>query len=119
MLNRHRRRHTVRGVVATTVAFAGIFPLAIAACGTSTPPPSTGSSSTTPAGGATATYQPHMDFFSYESGLPSVIDPQVFISTPGTPAGVGPQMIQHAAGTSPAPKNGDPATPLLAADGSA
>jgi hypothetical protein len=63
------------------------------------------------------TYQLHMDFFSHESHLASVIDPQVFVSAPGTPAGTGPQKIPHSAGVAPATKADPPDTPLLAADG--
>lgn len=65
-----------------------------------------------------ATYQLHMDFFSHESKLGTVIDPQVFVATPGSPAGTGPQAISHVAGVAPAAKNAPATTPLLAADGS-
>ncbi len=73
-----------------------------------------------PIAGATASpliYQLHMDFFSQETHQPAVIDPQVFISALGAPAGVGPQKIPHAADLAPAPRNAAPDTPLLAADG--
>jgi len=60
-----------------------------------------------------------MDFFSHESKLPAVTDPQVFITAPGTAAGTGPQMIPHAADVAPTPKDGAAETPLLGADGSA
>jgi hypothetical protein len=66
---------------------------------------------------ASVPFQLHMDFFSSESHQPSVIDPQVFVSAPGTPAGTGPQMIPHVAGIAPAAKTDPPDTPLLAADG--
>jgi hypothetical protein len=36
-------------------------------------------------------YQLHMVFFSHEAGLSSVIDPQMFVSASGTPAGTGPR----------------------------
>ncbi|HET9073163.1 MAG TPA: hypothetical protein VFN48_01160 [Solirubrobacteraceae bacterium] len=60
-----------------------------------------------------------MDFFSAESKLSTVIDPQMFVRTPGAPAAVGPQMIMHAAGFAPAHKAGAPSTPLFAANGTA
>ncbi len=86
------------------------------------PTPASASPSTsvasTPAAG-TATYQLHMDFFSHESKLSPVIDPQVFLAAPGAPAGTGPQNIKHVAGIAPAPKAGDASIPLLAADGTA
>lgn len=66
-----------------------------------------------------ATYRLHMDFFSAEAKLTTVIDPQVFVRAPGAPAAVGPQMIKHAAGLAPARKTADPSTPLLAANGTA
>ena len=80
------------------------------------PSPSTSVASTPSAG--TAPYQLHMDFFSHESKLSPVIDPQVFLAAPAAPAGTGPQTIKHVAGIAPAPKAGDASTPLLAADGS-
>ena len=91
----------------------------VSACGPSITTGSGVASSSSTAAGPTvnATYQLHMDFFSQESKLPSVIDPQVFVSKPGAPAGTGPQMIQHAAGVTPASKTDPPATPLLGADG--
>ncbi|MET3721790.1 hypothetical protein [Arthrobacter sp. UYEF21] len=48
-----------------------------------------------------------------------MIDSQVFQSSPGAPAGSGPQGITHAAGTAPAAKSADPGSALLAADGTA
>lgn len=62
-------------------------------------------------------YQLHMVFFSHEAGLSTVIDPQMFVASPGTPAGVGPQGIVHVAGVAPAPMADAPGTPLLNADG--
>lgn len=95
--------------------------LTVSACGAHGHPPtsSTTSSATGPAAGAPATlaYQLHMDFFSHESHLASVIDPQVFVSAPGAPADTGPQKIPHSAGVAPAAKTDPPDTPLLAADG--
>ncbi len=82
--------------------------LACAACG---------STSGTSLPAKHATYQLHMAFFSHESGLGAVIDPQVFVSRPGAAGGVGPQMITHAAGLTPAPGNAPAGTPLLGATG--
>jgi hypothetical protein len=62
-------------------------------------------------------FQLHMDFFSNESHQPSVIDPQMFVSAPGTPAGTGPQTIPHVADVAPTAKTDLPDMPLLAADG--
>ncbi|MDP9890102.1 hypothetical protein [Pseudarthrobacter enclensis] len=113
------KRHLRRG----PVVFAGMVAMAaLAGCSAASTPqsspvaPSTTAASSAP---AQATYQLHMDFFSHESKLGSVIDPQVFQSSPGAPAGSGPQGITHAAGTTPAAKAADPGTALLAADGSA
>lgn len=63
-------------------------------------------------------YELHMVFFSKESGLSKVIDPQMFIASPGTPAGTGPQGIHHAANLAPAPMDGPSQSQLFAADGS-
>jgi len=62
-------------------------------------------------------YQPHMVFFSHEAGLSTIIDPQMFVSAPGTPAGTGPQGIVHVANFTPAPAADPPATVLYNADG--
>lgn len=113
------KRHLRRG----PVALAGIATMAaLAGCSAATTPQGSPSAPPTTAASSAptqATYQLHMDFFSHESKLGSVIDPQVFQSSPGAPAGSGPQGIAHAAGTVPAAKASDPGTPLLAADGSA
>ncbi len=102
-------RRLVSGLLAVGAA------LLLAACGTSSTPASPPAAATTsPGTAASVAYQLHMDFFSRESGLPSVIDPQVFVAAPGTPAGTGPQSIPHVAGVTPMPKAGDPAEPLLA-----
>ncbi|GAC1335867.1 MAG: hypothetical protein NVSMB17_19200 [Candidatus Dormibacteria bacterium] len=87
-----------------------VLALGIAGCGVA----SGSSPSSAP---SSLNYQLHMTFFSHESGLPKVIDPQVFVTTSGSPAGVGPQKISHAAGVSPAPMDGAADTPLVAADG--
>lgn len=106
--------------------------LSLAACGSasSSSSPATSGASTAsaaavpassgvnPAPAPTQSYQLHMDFFSHESKLAAVIDPQMFIAAPAAPAATGPQMISHAAGISPAPKNSPAATPLLGATGS-
>ncbi len=62
-------------------------------------------------------YQLHMVFFSHEAGLSSVIDPQMFVSASGTPAGTGPQGIHHVANFAPAPANDPPGTELYNANG--
>jgi len=58
-----------------------------------------------------------MDFFSHESHLAVVIDPQMFTSSPGTPAGVGRQGVSHVAGFAPVREDASPSTPLFNADG--
>lgn len=47
----------------------------------------------------------------------AAVDPQVFVSSSGVPAGIGPQKIAHTADLAPAPKSSSADTPLLAADG--
>ena len=64
-----------------------------------------------------AAYQLHMEFFSHESGLGTVIDPQMFIASPGAPAQIGPQMIPHVAGLMPVAHDAPSSTPLLDANG--
>ncbi len=81
----------------------------------STSSPSTSSSSP----GAPTGYQLHMDFFSRESKLATVIDPQVFQASQGAPAATGPQGIAHTAGLAPAAGDGPAETPLRGAHGSA
>ena len=109
-----------------TIGCAALFALAmpLSACGGQTHPASASTTSSptapsAPPSGAPSTlsYQLHMDFFSHESNQPAVIDPQMFVSSPGTPAGTGPQNISHAADVTPAPKTDPPETTLLAADG--
>lgn len=65
----------------------------------------------------TATYQLHMSFFSTESNISPVIDPQMFASAPGQAAGTGPQMIPHAAGFAAVRQAAPPSTPLYGATG--
>jgi len=77
--------------------------------------PSTRPSSSGP-GASSIPYQLHMDFFSHEAHLSTVIDPQVFSAAPGSPARTGPQMVHHVAGLAPARKASPAATPLFAAD---
>jgi len=60
-----------------------------------------------------------MDFFSRESKLATVIDPQVFQASQGAPAATGPQGIAHTAGLAPAAGDGPAETPLRGAHGSA
>lgn len=67
---------------------------------------------------ATVAYQLHMDFFSHESKIMPVRDPQVFLAAPGEPAATGLQMIEHVAGVAPAPKDSPASSALRAADGS-
>jgi len=122
------QKSPVRGRGAGLLAVGAAAAVVVAGCSAqaSSPPtvaptpastsPSTSVASTPSAG--TATYQLHMDFFSHESKLSPVIDPQVFLAAPAAPAGTGPQNINHVAGIAPAPKVGDASTPLLAADGS-
>lgn len=73
------------------------------------------------ASGATAAvtlrFEGHGAFFSSETRQPTVIDPQVFMETPGASAAVGPQNIPHAAGFVPAPLSAPPDTPLYNAEG--
>lgn len=103
---RHQRERLLRrpllfGAVASISAA-----LTLGACG----------SSSSPAIAVPAAYQLHMEFFSHESGLATVIDPQMFVASPTTPAGIGPQMIAHVAGVMPVPHDDPPGTSLLAAD---
>ena len=64
-------------------------------------------------------YQLHMVFFSHEAGLSTVIDPQMFVYAPGTPAGTGPQRINHVANFAPALAANAPQTKLYNANGRA
>lgn len=95
------RRFAEAVVVLATLLF-------VSACGSAT---STGSTQTT-----TVTYQLQMQFFSHETNLSTVVDPQVFIASPTTPAGTGPQGIMHVVGVKPASAQDPPNTPLLNAD---
>lgn len=94
------------GQPARWFAIASFAAAAVSACG------SGGSAS------QQATYQLHMDFFSTESGLKQTVDPQVFVAAPGARAGVGPQMIRHAAGFEAARKSDPDDTQLFGAQGS-
>lgn len=116
-----------RGTRLATLASGAAAIVTLAACGstgsasTAEAPGSAGAStrpSSSGLGGSPIPYQLHMDFFSHESHLSTVIDPQVFTAAPGSPAGTGPQMVQHAPGIAPAQKASAAATPLLAADSS-
>jgi hypothetical protein len=62
-------------------------------------------------------YQLHMMFFSHEAGISPVIDPQMFVSSPGAPPATGPQGIYHVADIAPAPMRDPARTPLLSAGG--
>ncbi|GAC1609946.1 MAG: hypothetical protein NVS3B26_14030 [Mycobacteriales bacterium] len=117
-------------------ASLALLALALAGCGgtsaptaSSTAAPGAGSAAVPPAtptdaapasptsSPTTVSYLLHMDFFSRESKISPVRDPQVFVAAPGAPAATGLQMIKHVAGVKPAPKDGPAATALLAADG--
>ncbi len=69
------------------------------------------------ASGTTIGLERHMDFFSRETKQPAVIDPQMFIRTPGAPAGNGPQGIAHSADFAPVREDAPPTTPLYGPDG--
>jgi len=124
------QKSPVRGLRAGLLAVGAAATVAVAGCSTQAPSPpavaptpastSPSTAASTPSAGTTgtATYQLHMDFFSHESKISPVIDPQVFLAAPAAPAGTGPQNIKHVAGIAPTPKAGDASTPLLAADGS-
>lgn len=86
-------------------ALAGFAAACLSACG--------GSGATT----SSLTLQRHMDFFSHESHLAQVIDPQMFTSAPGAAAGTGPQGVVHVAGYAPVSESATPTTPLFNADG--
>ena len=110
-----------------TAAIAAAAVIAVAACSNSQTSAATSSTTSSLAsaapgsGGAagTATYRLHMDFFSHESKLSTVLDPQVFRASAGAAAGPGPQGILYAAGIAPTPKDAPAATTLLGADGTA
>ena len=95
----------------SALAIAAISAVALAACG-STSHAAQGSH-------GTAAYQLHMSFFSHESGLKIVIDPQVFVRKAGAARAVGPQMITHAAGLAPAPQDAPASSSLRGATGAA
>ncbi len=99
-------------------AAAGVLLAGCGSSGSSAPAPGSPAPAAPPGGvAASVAYQLHMDFFSRESKLSPVIDPQVFLASPGTPAGTGQQMIRHVAGVRPAPKASAPGTALLGPDG--
>lgn len=109
----HRAARVVGLAAATGVLLAGC-----GSSGSSSPAAGSPAPAAPPRGAAgSVTYQLHMDFFSRESKLSPVIDPQVFVASPGTLAGSGPQMIRHVAGIRPAAKASAPSTGLLGADG--
>ncbi|GAC1358556.1 MAG: hypothetical protein NVS4B11_14760 [Ktedonobacteraceae bacterium] len=93
------------------IAIALSILLLLSACGSAT---STSGTQTT---SMKVMYELHMQFFSHEAHLSTVIDPQMFVSAPTTPAGLGPQNIKHVAGVKPVPAQDSPSTPLLNADG--
>ena len=104
-----RKRIQICAVRLSVVTTAALSAAAIAACGSS--------SHAVAASTGTAAYQLHMSFFSHESGLKGVIDPQVFVRKAGVPRAVGPQMIPHAAGLSPAPQDAAAGSSLHGATG--
>ena len=59
----------------------------------------------------------HATFFSAASGRPDVIDPQVFVASPGAPAATGLQDIAHVENVSYASPSAALATRLLTATG--
>ena len=66
------------------------------------------------------TLEPHSTFFSTESHLSAVVDPQVFVVDAAAPAATGPQNIAHSAGYRPAAPGKDASsTPLYTAQGKA
>lgn len=109
--SRRLRRVSVGGVLVA----AGL--VATACSSSSTAAPTSPNSASSSSASGTAMYQLHMKFFSTESKISPVIDPQVFVSSPGAKAAIGPQMIKHVAGVAPARMDGAASTPLLAADG--
>lgn len=98
-----------------------VFPMALlvvilAGCeaGNVAPASSAGAAALAP---ITLTFQRHMDFFSKETQQPAIIDPQMFVVTPGASAGTGPQNIPHAAGVAPVQATAPDSTSLLDAQG--
>jgi len=92
------------------IAIALSILLLLSACGSTT---STSGTQTT---SMKVVYELHMQFFSQESHLSAAIDPQMFVSAPATPEGLGPQNIKHVAGVKPVPAQDSPITPLLNAE---
>lgn len=107
------RHHAVRATAGALMAGAVVISLAACSGVGDTHPAATASHSAA----QTATYQLHMTFFSGESKITPVIDPQVFVASSGAPAAVGPQGIAHVAGYSPAPKAADGSLALYGANG--
>ncbi len=102
------------------LGIALLAPLALAIAGFGPPQQSRAASSHRAGASRQITkvaYQLHMVFFSHEAGLSTIIDPQMFVSAPGTPAGTGPQGIYHVANIMPAPAADAPDTALYNADG--
>jgi hypothetical protein len=96
-------RRAVIGPIARWTVIGLVSAFLLAACGGSSHRPER------------LSYELHMDFFS--QGLPSVIDPQVFVRAAGSAAGTGPQGISHAKGLAPAHKSLAANTPLFNAVG--
>src|SRR5580765_2089077 len=67
-------------------------------------------------GSVTRAYQLLLDFYAAESG--SRVYPMMFVPAPRARAAVGPLMVRHVAGITPARHSTPPATELLGADGS-
>src|SRR5215472_6135376 len=61
-----------------------------------------GAPATQAAGSQTLTFTIHAAFFSSETKQPKIVDPQVFVQDPASPAATGPQNIQHIVGVRPA-----------------
>jgi len=67
--------------------------------------------------GRVLSFETHAAFFSTETHQKVPLDPQVFVTEAGAPAGVGPQGIQRSAGLRNALVADAPATPIMNATG--
>lgn len=67
--------------------------------------------------GTALVMETHAAFFSSETKQKSPLDPQVFVSSPGSAAAVGPQGIKHEAGLRSALIADNPALPIMTATG--
>ncbi len=122
MTTLHPRRPTSTRARSGLAALAAV-PLLLAACGghaasaaPATPSPAARASAAAGATGSGA-FELHTTFFSAESHLARVVDPQVFLAAPGAPAGTGYQGIHHVAGVVPALAAQPASSRLYNADG--